>query len=102
MNIPGLSALNLPIQGGPETLNPSSGNGRHGASWRMAVEFGDTIIARGVYPGGQSGNPLSPSYKNRLDDWSSGKLQELYFPQSQEELANSSVKSVRLIPGNGT
>ena len=102
LNIPGLSALKLPVQGGPETLNPSSGNGRHGASWRMAVEFGDTIIARGVYPGGQSGNPLSPSYKNRLDDWSSGKLQELYFPQSQEELANSSVKSVRLIPGNGT
>tara|TARA_B110000116_G_scaffold227981_1_gene209164 strand:- start:1967 stop:4441 length:2475 start_codon:yes stop_codon:yes gene_type:complete len=98
MNIPGLSALGVPVQGGPETLSPNSGSGRHGASWRMVVELGDSIIAKGVYPGGQSGNPLSPAYKNRLDDWSSGSLQDLYFPKHIEEMLKSSVKIVELIP----
>ncbi len=98
MNIPGLSALGVPVQGGPETLSPNSGSGRHGASWRMVVELGDSIIAKGVYPGGQSGNPLSPAYKNRLDDWSSGNLQDLYFPKHIEEMLKSSVKIVELIP----
>ena len=87
MNIPGLSALGVPVQGGAETLSPNSGSGRHGASWRMVVELGDSIIAKGVYPGGQSGNPLSPAYKNRLDDWSSGSLQDLYFPKHIERNA---------------
>jgi penicillin amidase len=98
MNIPGLSALGIPVQGGPETLNPSSGSGRHGASWRMVVELGDSIIAKGIYPGGQSGNPLSPAYQNQLDDWSSGNLQELYFPKSIEEMLESSTKVVELLP----
>ena len=98
MNIPGLSALGIPVQGGPETLNPSSGSGRHGASWRMVVELGDSIIAKGIYPGGQSGNPLSPAYQNQLDDWSSGNLQELYFPKSIEEMLKSSTKVVELLP----
>jgi len=100
LSIPGLSALDLPTQGGPETLNPSSGSGRHGASWRMVVEFGDTIVAKGIYPGGQSGNPLSPSYKNRLNDWSSGVLQDLNFPESAEQLYGFRSSSVVLMPSS--
>ncbi|MHB1630237.1 MAG: penicillin acylase family protein [Bacilli bacterium] len=45
-----------------------------GPSWRMIVDWGTG--AEGVYPGGQSENPLSPWYKNQIPAWWNGK----YYP----------------------
>jgi penicillin amidase len=75
-----LSALEIPVQGGSGLLNPSSGAGTHGASWRMVVDLGPVVRAWGVYPGGQSGNPLSPWYTDRIPKWANGELDELPFP----------------------
>ncbi|MEP7345410.1 MAG: penicillin acylase family protein, partial [Gemmatimonadaceae bacterium] len=50
LQLPGFSEMQIPIQGGPGTLNPSSGN--FGSSWRMVVEMGPTVRAFGTYPGG--------------------------------------------------
>ena len=93
------SALNLPIRGGPETLNPNSGNGRNGASWRMVVELGEEVEGRGTYPGGQSGHPLSPAYLDRIDDWVEGELQPLRFPRGAEELSGLARSRAILRPG---
>jgi penicillin amidase len=54
-------------------------------SWRMVVELGPTIRAWGNYPGGQSGNPGSRSYDDRIDDWAAGKPDELVFLKSADE-----------------
>ncbi|HEU4962323.1 MAG TPA: penicillin acylase family protein [Bacilli bacterium] len=44
----------------------------HGPSWRMVIDWGDdSMIA--TYPGGQSENPLSPWYQNRLEEWWNGQ-----------------------------
>jgi penicillin amidase len=51
-------------------------------SWRMVVELGDEVRAWGNYPGGQSGNPGSRSYDDRIDDWAAGKPYELLFLRS--------------------
>ena len=45
----------------------------HGPSWRMVVDWGAGTFS-GVYPGGQSENPASPWYTNRVDTWWSGLL----------------------------
>ena len=87
LQLPALSALDLPVQGGPETLSPSSGGGTHGASWRMVVELGDTVKAWVTYPGGQSGNPVSARYRDRLALWSAGTLEAARVPASPGELA---------------
>ncbi|HZJ01926.1 MAG TPA: penicillin acylase family protein, partial [Gemmatimonadaceae bacterium] len=50
LRIPALGALGIPLQGGPGTLNPSSGDGTQGASWRMVVEMGPEIRAWSIYP----------------------------------------------------
>lgn len=81
-----LSQLDIPIQGGPGNLNPLSGDGTHGASWRMVVELGDEVRARTIYPGGQSGNPVSPWYDDRIPRWSRGELDQAAFPRSPDEL----------------
>jgi penicillin amidase len=86
LRIPSLSALDIPVQGGPGLLNPSSGSGRFGASWRMVVELAPEVRAWGTYPGGQSGNPASPRYTDRLTSWRAGALDALRFPRTPDDL----------------
>jgi penicillin amidase len=93
LGIPALSALGIPVQGGPSTLNPSSGRGSFGPSWRMVVELGPEVHGWGTYPGGQSGNPASSRYTDRLGAWRDGALDSLRFPRSPAEL-EPRVKSI--------
>jgi penicillin G amidase len=86
LRIEALSALRIPVQGGRESLNPSSGDGRHGASWRLVAELSDTIGARGIFPGGQSANPVSPHYRDRIDTWQRGELDSLRIPATADAL----------------
>ena len=76
----------IPVQGGTATLWPSSGDGRHGPSWRMVVELAKPRRAWGTYPGGQSGNPLSAHYDDRIATWRDGRLDSLRVPSTPAEL----------------
>ncbi len=102
LGIPALSRPRLSIQGGPGLLNPSSGSGTHGASWRMVVELGDPVRVRATYPGGQSANPVSGGYTDRLDLWTAGELAEVRFPESAEalEAAGHARSWLTLSPGS--
>lgn len=80
-NIPGLGTQNLFSSGAAEAINAVRGT--HGPSWRMVVELGPEIKGWGVYPGGQSGNPGSPSYDNMVEDWRTGQLFELNFMREE-------------------
>jgi len=40
------------------------------------------VHAMAIYPGGQSGNPMSPHYKDRLPRWLAGQLDTLYVPRT--------------------
>jgi penicillin amidase len=95
-----LSALNLPVRGGPETIAPAGRHGSHGPSWRMVVELGDEVVAMGTYPGGQSGNPASELYRNRVAGWTRGELDTLLFPRTPSALPADRVRSrLAFIPG---
>jgi penicillin amidase len=80
LGIDAFSEQRIAVQGGPGTLNPSS-TGGHGPSWRMVVELGDTVRAWGTYPGGQSGNPASPRYRDRIPLWREGRVDTLFAPR---------------------
>lgn len=95
LGIPAFSERGIAVQGGPGTLNPSS-TGGHGPSWRMVVELGDSVRAWGTYPGGQSGNPISPHYKDRIPLWRQGLLDTLFAPRDTASLVPSS--RLRLVP----
>lgn len=97
--IPALSALRVPVQGGPSTLSPSGGSGKEGASWRMVVELGPEVRAWTTYPGGQSGNPASPRYKDRLPMWQKGELAPVLFPKTRADIDPKRIVSIlRLDP----
>ena len=61
--------------------------GTHGASWRMVVELGPALRAWATYPGGQSGNPVSARYRDRMDEWTRGALTPVRLPTTPAELA---------------
>jgi penicillin amidase len=86
LRLPALSALALPVPGGPGTLSPLTGNGTQGASWRMVVELGPVLHAWTTYPGGQSGNPASTHYRDRLPQWLAGTLEAAHIPARASEL----------------
>jgi penicillin amidase len=86
LRIPGLSEPGVAVQGGPETIAPAGRHGTAGASWRMVVEMGPEVRAMGTYPGGQSGNPASPWYANRIPQWARGELDTLLLPHNASEL----------------
>jgi penicillin amidase len=98
LGLPAFSERNLAVQGGPSTLNPASAGG-HGPSWRMVVELGDSIRAWGTYPGGQSGNPFSARYRDRLPLWLEGALDTLFAPRDPASLVSSA--QLRLTPSAG-
>jgi penicillin G amidase len=87
LGLPSLSAQGISTSGGPSTISPSSTTGGgEGSSWRMVVELGPTVRGWGTYPGGQSGNPASARYDDRLGTWIRGELSELRFPPTAGEL----------------
>jgi penicillin G amidase len=98
MQIPQFSRLGLAAPGGPMTLSPLSGDGTEGASWRMVVELGPTLRAWSIYPGGQSGNPLSRRYADRIPRWLAGKLDAVLIPHTPSELGGTERSILELDP----
>jgi penicillin amidase len=99
LGLRGLSALRLPVQGGSGTLSPSAGSGSHGSSWRMVVEMGPEVRAWATYPGGQSGNPFSTRYRDRIPLWMNGELEPVNVPRTPSALdAAHRSASLSLLP----
>ena len=66
------------------------------ASLRMAVDVGNWDAARFALPGGQSGNPVSPHYRNQVDAWRRGI--GLPMPFSESAVAAATVATLHLVP----
>jgi acyl-homoserine-lactone acylase len=57
--------------------------GTNGNSFVAVVEFGDSVRARAVTAGGESGHPSSPHFKDEVDRYATGNLRTVYFYPSQ-------------------
>lgn len=57
--------------------------GTSGNSFVAVVEFGQTVRAKAVTAGGESGNPSSPHFNDQAKRYSTGDLREVYFYRSQ-------------------
>jgi acyl-homoserine-lactone acylase len=59
--------------------------GTSGNSFVAVVEFGDSVRARAVTAGGQSGNPASPHFNDQAARYAAGDLRPVYFYRNQLE-----------------
>ncbi|HEV8401372.1 MAG TPA: penicillin acylase family protein [Gemmatimonadales bacterium] len=57
--------------------------GSSGNSFVAVVEFGDSVRARAVTAGGESGDPRSPHFNDQAERYASGNLRDVYFYRSQ-------------------
>lgn len=57
--------------------------GTSGNSFVAVVEFGDSVRAKAVTAGGESGNPSSPHFNDQAMRYSTGELRDVYFYRSQ-------------------
>jgi acyl-homoserine-lactone acylase len=57
--------------------------GTSGNSFVAVVEFGDTVRAKAVTAGGESGNPKSRHFSDQAMRYSKGELRDVYFYRSQ-------------------
>jgi penicillin amidase len=63
----------------------------------MVVELGPEVRAWSIYPGGQSGNPASARYRDRLARWLAGELDTLVVPRTPAELPGARVASTLIL-----
>jgi penicillin amidase len=75
--IPAFGETAIPIGGGHGIVTAASH--QDGPSWRMIVHFSQPIEAYSMYHSGQSGNPGSPYYLNKLSDWAQGRYFKIQF-----------------------
>jgi acyl-homoserine-lactone acylase len=59
--------------------------GTSGNSFVAVVEFGDSVRARAVTAGGESGDPASPHFNDEAERYASGDLRPVYYYRSQLE-----------------
>ncbi|MFL5640398.1 MAG: penicillin acylase family protein, partial [Gemmatimonadaceae bacterium] len=57
--------------------------GTSGNSFVAVIEFGDSVRARAITAGGESGNPSSPHFNDEAQRYSTGNLRDVYFYPSQ-------------------
>ncbi len=57
--------------------------GTSGNSFVAVVEFGDSVRARAVTAGGESGKPSSPHFNDQAQRYATGDLRPVYFYRSQ-------------------
>ncbi|KPJ85435.1 MAG: penicillin amidase [Gemmatimonas sp. SG8_17] len=59
--------------------------GTSGNSFVAVVEFGDSVRAKAVTAGGQSGDPASPHFNDQAVRYATGDLRDVYFYRAQLE-----------------
>ncbi len=61
--------------------------GTRGNSFVAVVEFGDSLRARAITAGGQSGDPASPHFNDQAERYATGDLRPVYFYRPDVEAA---------------
>ena len=85
--LPAFSEMEIALGGTKHSLNAMQQT--FGPSWRMVVALGEKPEAYGTYPGGQSGNPASPFYKNKIATWAKGEYDKLELATKPEDISKS-------------
>lgn len=57
--------------------------GTSGNSFVAVVEFGDSVRAKAITAGGESGSPRSPHFNDQAARYASGNLRDVYFYRAQ-------------------
>jgi len=98
LQLGGLGRGPYPSEGDTLTVNVAPGDvASAGPSWRLLADLSDLDRSVGVYPGGQSGNPVSRHYDDLLRLYLAGEYHDLLVPGSAAEMPAASVESTLIL-----
>lgn len=80
-----------------QTYRPSDFDVVAGASFRMVLDVGDWDQSRAINSPGQSGDPMSPQYRDLFPLWNGGQYVPLLYSRAAVDAATRLV--IRLAPG---
>lgn len=89
---------NTPMQASSGPLSPFE-NPAFTAETRCVMDLGDPSASRFAQAGGQSGNPLSPHYRDLFDLWRQGE--GVPIPTTEADVAAATAHTLILRPGGG-
>lgn len=97
----------IETDGGDNTVNRGQTNGvgphpyrhSHGAGFRAVYDLADLARSRFIIATGQSGNPLSPHYRDMLDRWRDGG--HVAVAMDRDAARRRAVDTLLLVPGTG-
>ena len=69
-----------------------------GASFRMVLDVGNWDASRFINTPGQSGDPMSPHYRDLAPLWAAGSYAPLLY--SRDAVENAANRVISLTPGN--
>ena len=109
-NLYGITAYNVgPVIEGGDYNTPNDAGGVNpyypagGQSWVMVANMANISDSFGVYPGGQSDNPMSPLYANYVQDWANADyLHLLFVPSVQTFPLYQEMSIMNITPENMT
>lgn len=92
------------VMGGNEVLNISSFTLNdegvykvaHGASMRIIIDFANVNVAYNILPTGQSGNLMSPHYKDQAERYNKGEFRTMYM--SEKDIKQEKNRKLTLKP----
>jgi penicillin amidase len=96
-----LFSIRVPSGGSGTTVNVASHeggsdgapfDGAHAPSYRAIYDLGDLERSLFIIPGGQSGHPLSPHYRDLTDLWLRGD----YLPMRLDDMGDATAQAARL------
>ncbi len=100
-HLTGLEALRrgpFPADGDALTVNVAAGEvARGGPSWRLLADLAPALNSKGIYPGGQSGNPASPHYDDLLEMWLAEEHHDLIFPANADAMPSDRIASTLIL-----
>lgn len=97
--IPQFSIPKFPADGSEWTINVAGGHDvQAGPSMRMVIDFSklaknETWIGYLSYPGGQSGNPLSPHFRDNFELWRQYQYHGILFPLNIDAYPTDYIKA---------
>jgi len=93
-----LSRGPFPSGGDSLTVNVAPGDlASAGPSWRLLADLHDPTESKGVYPGGQSGNPLSRHYDDLLDLYLAGEYHGFALPATVADMRPAWIESTLIL-----
>ncbi|MBX6351149.1 MAG: penicillin acylase family protein [Clostridia bacterium] len=96
---PALGRGPYPADGDRFTPNAAGGEpSTSGPSWRMVADLSNLGRTAGVYPGGQSGDPLGPHYDDFLDDWLAYRYRTSPWADAPPAGGGWAAVEIRLVP----